>query len=192
VLCTNTTNGYQFTMSNQHKDWLVQEQTALGKDFSNPALKNSCCKDNKRRLEVLQIKNNLKNSIYNILRKLKMLMEAVLLSLKDLEPKQPKEEQQPVSDSKSPMTNHIAPIKTDTTTQASTASCSDSPSQFMSPCNSTSSADQSSSMTPSIVSSSDADMVVRTKATFTVGKTLSSNIMDGLLRRWDMNFFNNR
>ncbi|GKC71775.1 hypothetical protein Tco_1117658, partial [Tanacetum coccineum] len=24
------------TMSNQHKDWLVQEQTALGKDFSNP------------------------------------------------------------------------------------------------------------------------------------------------------------
>ncbi|GKB01304.1 hypothetical protein Tco_0829348 [Tanacetum coccineum] len=25
-----------FTMSNQHKDWLVQEQTALGKDFSNP------------------------------------------------------------------------------------------------------------------------------------------------------------
>ncbi|GJX54570.1 hypothetical protein Tco_0282939 [Tanacetum coccineum] len=36
VLCTNTTNGYQFTMSNQHKDWLVQEQTALGKDFSNP------------------------------------------------------------------------------------------------------------------------------------------------------------
>ncbi|GKB22790.1 hypothetical protein Tco_0862191 [Tanacetum coccineum] len=60
----------KFTMSNQHKNWLVQEQTALGKDFSNPALKNSCCKDKKRRLEVLQIKNNLKNSIYNILRKL--------------------------------------------------------------------------------------------------------------------------
>ncbi|GKC04036.1 hypothetical protein Tco_0995646 [Tanacetum coccineum] len=26
----------KFTMSNRHKDWLVQEQTALGKDFSNP------------------------------------------------------------------------------------------------------------------------------------------------------------
>ncbi|GJV90286.1 hypothetical protein Tco_1538099 [Tanacetum coccineum] len=26
----------KFTMSNQHKNWLVQEQTALGKDFSNP------------------------------------------------------------------------------------------------------------------------------------------------------------
>ncbi|GJX66434.1 ribonuclease H-like domain-containing protein [Tanacetum coccineum] len=35
-------------------------------------MKNSCCKDTRRRLEVLQIKNNLKNSIYNILRKLKL------------------------------------------------------------------------------------------------------------------------
>ncbi|GKB04878.1 hypothetical protein Tco_0833073 [Tanacetum coccineum] len=57
----------------------------------------------------------------------RMLMEAVLLSLKDLEPKQPKEEEQPVSDSKSPVTNHIAPIKTDTTTRDSTASSSESP-----------------------------------------------------------------
>ncbi|GKE06616.1 hypothetical protein Tco_1398634, partial [Tanacetum coccineum] len=121
----------------------------------------------------------------------RMLMEAVLLSLKDLEPKQPKEEP-PVSDSKSPVTNHIAPIKTDTTTRDSTASSSESPSQFMSPCNSTSSAEQSSSMTPSAVSSSDTDMVDRTKATVTVEKTPSSNIMDGLLRRWDLNFFKNR
>ncbi|GJV58447.1 hypothetical protein Tco_1459452 [Tanacetum coccineum] len=29
----------KFTMSNQHKNWLVQEQTALGKDFSNPCAK---------------------------------------------------------------------------------------------------------------------------------------------------------
>ncbi|GKF75318.1 hypothetical protein Tco_0224762, partial [Tanacetum coccineum] len=29
---------YQSTMSNRHKDWLVQEQTALGKDFSNPKI----------------------------------------------------------------------------------------------------------------------------------------------------------
>ncbi|GJU79233.1 hypothetical protein Tco_1276303 [Tanacetum coccineum] len=34
----NTTNGYQSTMSNRHKDWLVQEQTTLGKDFSNPLM----------------------------------------------------------------------------------------------------------------------------------------------------------
>ncbi|GKC31662.1 hypothetical protein Tco_1038956, partial [Tanacetum coccineum] len=56
-----------------------------------------------------------------------MLMEAVLPSLKDLEPKQPKEEEQPVSDSKSPVTNHIAPIKTDTTTRDSIARSSESP-----------------------------------------------------------------
>ncbi|GJW98482.1 hypothetical protein Tco_0180290 [Tanacetum coccineum] len=37
VLCTNTTNGYQSTMSNRHKDWLVQEQTALGaKGLTSP------------------------------------------------------------------------------------------------------------------------------------------------------------
>ncbi|GJT53387.1 hypothetical protein Tco_0988441 [Tanacetum coccineum] len=41
------------------------EQTAT-------ALKNSCCKDKRIRLEVLKIKNNLKKSIYNILRKLKV------------------------------------------------------------------------------------------------------------------------
>ncbi|GJT56579.1 hypothetical protein Tco_0991633 [Tanacetum coccineum] len=134
----------KFTMSNRHKDWLVQEQTALGKDFSNPvdmvinppwnlpflgakgltspeqtatgvntpgsdenrlklydlmykivngadtkdcwrALKNSCCKDKKRRLEVLQIKNNLKNSIYNILRKLKVFKVKIKNVLKELE-----------------------------------------------------------------------------------------------------------
>ncbi|GKA18930.1 hypothetical protein Tco_0698845 [Tanacetum coccineum] len=61
------------------------EQTALGKDFSNPALKNSCCKDKKRRLEVLQIKNNLKNSIYNILRKLKVFKVKIKNVLKELE-----------------------------------------------------------------------------------------------------------
>lgn len=40
-------------------------------------------------------------------------------------------------------------------------------------------------------SSSDSD-VVGTKATVTVVKNPSSNIMDGLLRRWDLNFFRNK
>ncbi|KAL3507993.1 hypothetical protein ACH5RR_033375 [Cinchona calisaya] len=40
-------------------------------------------------------------------------------------------------------------------------------------------------------SSSNCD-VVDTKATVTVVKNPSSNIMDGLLRRWDLNFFRNR
>ncbi|GJW17624.1 reverse transcriptase domain-containing protein [Tanacetum coccineum] len=71
--CTNTTNGYQSTMSNRHKDWLVQEQTALeltspeqtatvkmvfsrpwtctflvAKGLATPELMaNCCCKDQK-------------------------------------------------------------------------------------------------------------------------------------------------
>lgn len=133
-------------------------------------------------------------------------MEAVLLSLKDLEPKQPSD-QPSANDSKSSATNHCPPVKSDHT-RASTPSSSDSPSQFMSPCNSTSSAEQSSNITPSVdgsgstskrsaentglVGSSDADMADRTKATVTVERTPSSNIMDGLLKRWDLNFFKNR
>ncbi|GJV59357.1 putative ribonuclease H-like domain-containing protein [Tanacetum coccineum] len=57
--------------------------TNVKNDGKSKALKNSCCKDKKRRLEVLQIKNNLKNSIYNILRKLKVFK--ICLGV-DLEP----------------------------------------------------------------------------------------------------------
>lgn len=38
-------------------------------------------------------------------------------------------------------------------------------------------------------SSSEANMADGTKATVTVVKNPASNIMDGLLRRWDLNFF---
>ncbi|KAJ0881009.1 putative acylglycerol lipase [Helianthus annuus] len=164
----------------------------------------------------------------------RMLMEAVLLSLKDLEPKQPPSDQPPAGDSKSSATNPSPPIQTDPTVRASTASSSVSPSQFVSPCNGTSSAEQSSNTIPSVgssdapkagqtkpeqssvpvvgssgadmadqtkseqsssasaVGSSDADMVVRTKATVTVERSPSSNIMEGLLKRWDFSFFKNR
>lgn len=40
-------------------------------------------------------------------------------------------------------------------------------------------------------SSSDADMSGSTKATVTVVRNPSNNIMDGLMRRWDLNFFRN-
>ncbi|XVF28950.1 hypothetical protein REPUB_Repub15cG0076700 [Reevesia pubescens] len=43
----------------------------------------------------------------------------------------------------------------------------------------------------SIQSSSDADMSASTKATVTVVRNPSSKIMDGLMRRWDLNFFRN-
>jgi hypothetical protein len=40
-------------------------------------------------------------------------------------------------------------------------------------------------------SSSDADMSANTKATLTVERNPASHIMDGLMRRWDLNFFRN-
>ncbi|KAK1414146.1 hypothetical protein QVD17_29887 [Tagetes erecta] len=115
----------------------------------------------------------------------RMLMEAVLLSLKDLDPKQL------AGDVKSSETNHSPPTKTNIV-PASTASSSDSRSQFESPCNSTSSTEQSSNMNRPIIGSSDADMADRTKATVTVERSQSNNIMDGLLKRWDLNFFKSR
>ncbi|GKD99435.1 hypothetical protein Tco_1387419, partial [Tanacetum coccineum] len=33
------------TMSNRHKDWLVQEQMALGKDFLNPFMDDNLPKE---------------------------------------------------------------------------------------------------------------------------------------------------
>ncbi|XP_041000996.1 uncharacterized protein LOC121246781 isoform X2 [Juglans microcarpa x Juglans regia] len=41
----------------------------------------------------------------------------------------------------------------------------------------------------SIQSSSDADMSANTKATLTVERNPASHVMDGLMRRWDFNFF---
>ncbi|KAL8235194.1 hypothetical protein R6Q59_021294 [Mikania micrantha] len=150
----------------------------------------------------------------NIEEEERMLMEAVLLSLKDIEPKQSPSDQRPAGDGKSAFANHSPPIKTDPTTRVSTASSSDSsPSQFMSPCSSASSAEKSSYVIPavvgstdtsmadqtkadqslvSVVGSSDAGMADRVKATITVERSPSSNIMDGLLKRWDLSFFKNR
>ncbi|GKV19511.1 hypothetical protein SLEP1_g29760 [Rubroshorea leprosula] len=42
-----------------------------------------------------------------------------------------------------------------------------------------------------IQSSSDVDMLANTKATLTVERNPTNNIMDGLMRRWDLNFFRN-
>lgn len=43
----------------------------------------------------------------------------------------------------------------------------------------------------SVQSSSDGDMSSSTKATLTVERSPSNHIMDGLMRRWDLNFFRN-
>ncbi|GJV46838.1 hypothetical protein Tco_1437050 [Tanacetum coccineum] len=59
------------TMSNRHKDWLVQEQTALGKDFSNLFMADNLPKVIWK-IIMLQFKNNSKDNAHKILRKLIM------------------------------------------------------------------------------------------------------------------------
>ncbi|GJU79993.1 hypothetical protein Tco_1282358 [Tanacetum coccineum] len=46
----------------RHKDWLVQEQTALGKDFSNPFMADNLP-------NIIMFKDNSKNAVHNILKK---------------------------------------------------------------------------------------------------------------------------
>lgn len=57
--------------------------------------------------------------------------------------------------------------------------------------NTSGSARSDSSATASLQSSSDADISHNTKATVTVVRNPAGNVMDGLMRRWDFNFFKN-
>ncbi|XP_019230217.1 PREDICTED: uncharacterized protein LOC109211170 [Nicotiana attenuata] len=150
----------------------------------------------------------------------RMLMKAVLESLKDLEVKPPPAEQasskvveelpQPLQDSKeeSASTKQCTPSKEISASPiVSNGHDSDAKVQVqdtvkvsVTPANSTLSAKEVKSngtpshrdMSVSSQSSSSVDMVDGTKATLTVVKNPTSNIMDGLLRRWDRNFFKNR
>ncbi|XP_009775161.1 uncharacterized protein LOC107827539 isoform X1 [Nicotiana tabacum] len=150
----------------------------------------------------------------------RMLMKAVLESLKDLEVKPPPAEQasskvveelpQPLQDSKeeSASTKQCTPSKEISASPiVSNGHDSDAKVQVqdtvkvsVTPANSTLSAKEVKSngtsshrdMSVSSQSSSSVDMVDGTKATVTVVKNPTSNIMDGLLRRWDLNFFKNR
>ncbi|XP_076898813.1 uncharacterized protein LOC143552484 isoform X2 [Bidens hawaiensis] len=136
----------------------------------------------------------------NIEEEERMLMEAVLLSLKDLEPKQPSVDQPPAGNDKSPVNNDSPPIKTDPTTRASTASSSSSSEQSSNTIPLVGPSDAADMAGPTkaeqlsafVVSSSDADMSDGTRATVTVERSPSSNIMDGFLKRWDFSFFKNR
>ncbi|XP_070042261.1 uncharacterized protein [Nicotiana tomentosiformis] len=150
----------------------------------------------------------------------RMLMKAVLESLKDLEVKPPPAEQvsskvveelpQPLQDSKeeSASTKQCTPSK-EISASAIVSNGHDSDAKVevqdtdkvsATPANSTLLAKEvksngaSSHRDTSISnqSSSNVDVVDGTKATVTVVKNPTSNIMDGLLRRWDLNFFKNR
>ncbi|PNY08891.1 hypothetical protein L195_g005429 [Trifolium pratense] len=161
----------------------------------------------------------------------RMLMEAVMMSLKDLEVQNPKAEQPPApassvanvtvessdkrssslviqsTDSKSitisTSSEEPVPLKAEPNTIAAKSLVSE-PSltggaQPPSPQVHTLSVTESSSTSgsgrsdssASLQSSSDADISHNTKATVTVVKNPTGHVMDGLMRRWDFNFFKN-
>nr|GMD77376.1 Alpha/beta hydrolase fold [Ipomoea batatas] len=142
----------------------------------------------------------------------KMIMEAVKESLKDLETRPSRAEElssstkqpeslsdhdsqgsameQPVPSNESPMT----PIVTNGHGSAPELQVADTNKTSAGPPNLIPSANKSenSGASVDIPSSASIDLVDHTKVTVTVIKNPTSNIMNGLLRRWDLNFFRNR
>ncbi|XP_055818148.1 uncharacterized protein LOC129887184 isoform X2 [Solanum dulcamara] len=149
----------------------------------------------------------------------RMLMKAVLESLKDLEVKHPPADQassnavielpQPLQDTReeSSTTKQCTPSKQISASAIvvnghdadAKVQVLDTEKVSVTPANSTSSVKEveyngASHRKTSISdqSSSSVDTVDGTKATVTVVKNPTSNVMDGLWRRWDLNFFKNR
>ncbi|CAJ2634501.1 unnamed protein product [Trifolium pratense] len=161
----------------------------------------------------------------------RMLMEAVMMSLKDLEVQNPKAEQPPApassvanvtvessdkrssslviqsTDSKSitisTSSEEPVPLKAEPNTIAAKSLVSEPsltggaqpPSPQVHTLSVTESSNTSGSgrsdSSASLQSSSDADISHNTKATVTVVKNPTGHVMDGLMRRWDFNFFKN-
>ncbi|BFG15270.1 hypothetical protein CerSpe_015440 [Prunus speciosa] len=166
----------------------------------------------------------------------RMFMEAVILSLKDLEMRCPQAEEQPPGDtpdsklsqkddrlddaspaeqrepleteSTSTSVGHHGSSKTESTCTSvveahdsrpedqtrtnvpSTEPALQTPPSIMD-LGSSGPSTQSDTPPASIQSTSDSDMSANTTATVTVVKNPASNVMDGLIRRWDFNFFRN-
>ncbi|XP_050218611.1 uncharacterized protein LOC126669239 isoform X2 [Mercurialis annua] len=146
----------------------------------------------------------------------RMLMEAVIASLKDLEKQHPQAEEQSVGpttvessqkDSPSSVTEHLKmeeqheSSKTEPTSSpiihgqiSSTAYPSPdlsvgSPTSTVEPGSTTTSARSDTSA--SVENSTDTDLSSNTKATLTVERNPASHIIDGLMRRWDFSLFRN-
>ncbi|KAG5627960.1 hypothetical protein H5410_013178 [Solanum commersonii] len=163
--------------------------------------------------------DNMANFPSNVDEEERMLMKAVLESLKDLEVKPPPAEQassdavielpQPLQDTR----EELSTAKQCTPSKEISASAvvfnehdSDAKVQVpdtkkvsVTPASSTSSVKEvecnGASHCEKLVSnqsSSSVDTVDGTKATVTVIKNPTSNVMDGLWRRWDLNFFKNK
>ncbi|XP_031098087.1 uncharacterized protein LOC116002163 isoform X5 [Ipomoea triloba] len=148
----------------------------------------------------------------------KMIMEAVKESLKDLETRPSRAEElssstkQPESlsdhDSQGSATEQPVPSNESATTPIVTNGHGSAPELQVADTNKTSagppnlipSANESensgasadSNVSVDNLSSASLDLVDHTKVTVTVIKNPTTNIMNGLLRRWDLNFFRNR
>lgn len=139
----------------------------------------------------------------------RMLMEAVIESLKDLNLKNPSVEEQPAS----AVTNQDKPSQNGKTTKNSdgslaTDNCMTTGAELASrppsldtsasstgalPNSNTASVVESNSTGTSTTmkSSKSVDVGDSTKATVTVERTPSGNVLDGLMKCWDLNFFRN-
>lgn len=133
----------------------------------------------------------------------RMIMEAMLASLKDMEMRQPRREE-PTS---TVSNNSLEPLHKDASSSSIPESSSPQKTELM-PSISTHSRGPATEAAPSLVepvttgvsscsntvdmeSSSNTDMSSGTKATVTVVKSQASHGSDSLWRKWDLNFFRN-
>ncbi|XP_050372421.1 uncharacterized protein LOC126790284 isoform X2 [Argentina anserina] len=141
----------------------------------------------------------------------RMFMEAVLLSLKDLEMRHPNPEagEQPPGNTpdssklseKDDYHDALSPVEQREPVEAASTPISSAqsvPSTKPASETSTSTKDLGSAgpstqkdVPDKVQSTSDTDMSANTTATVTVVKNPASHVMDGLMRRWDFNFFRN-
>lgn len=147
-----------------------------------------------------------------------MFMKAIIESLKDLEMRQPQSEEQQSSVRNKPsvpsgrddpsdassMEHRMYPTAETPTVNTLSSTVDDMTSELQSPDSSSSSSYQTPVNHESVETgstgvsthnnnlTSETHVADGTKATVTVVKNPANNIMDGLLRRWDLNFFKSR
>lgn len=132
----------------------------------------------------------------------RMLMEAVILSLKDLDIRHPTETDQisgVSTASVSSSSDHLRPTQSDGGSTSGSTTAPDSTCEYSSPHASGSSSEPAIDSPSSLIESGstgthssarDTD-TGGTRATLTVEKNPAGNILDGLRHRWGLNFFRN-
>ncbi|KAB2631025.1 hypothetical protein D8674_008544 [Pyrus ussuriensis x Pyrus communis] len=120
-----------------------------------------------------------------------MFMEAVMLSLKDLEMRGPQAEEQPPWDTPDSLNLLQKDDQPDDASLQETQSTSTSVGHLGSLKTESISTSVSKSHDSRPEDQTHSDLSAKTTATVTVVKNPASNVMDGLIRRWDFNFSRN-